>query len=120
MLEWEGVLVKVHKTRQTEDELVRKVKGVGTCTSLAYVLTIEDPARFARSRSVGVYLGMRPRQRDSGNRTPHLSISKAGDPYLRHLLVECAHYILSRGPDSDLRRFGERRPVRVTAMNVLV
>lgn len=106
--ELDSEIEKVSEERYPETELVRQVKGVGPITSLAYVLTIEDPARFARSRSVGVYLGMRPRQRDSGDRNPHLSISKAGDPYLRNLLVECAQYILSRGPDSDLRRFGER------------
>ncbi len=38
-----------------------------------------------------------------------LRITKAGDPYLRKLLVQSAHYILGPyGPDTDLRRFGER------------
>ncbi len=87
---------------------MRQVGGAGPITALAYVLTIEDPRRFARSRSVGAYLGMRPRQRDSGERSPQLSISKAGDVYLRSLLVECAQYILTIGPDCDLRRYGER------------
>jgi hypothetical protein len=38
---------------------------------------------------------------------PQLHITKAGDKFLRHLLVECAHYMLSsRGEDSDLKRWG--------------
>jgi len=99
---------QLSKQRYPETALLRQVGGVGPITSLAYVLTIEDPKRFSRSRSVGVYLGMRPRQRDSGERTPQLSISKAGDRYLRSLLVEGAQYILSIGPDCDLRRYGQR------------
>jgi len=96
------------KERYPETALLRQVGGVGPITSLAYVLTIETPKRFSRSRNAGVYLGMRPRQRDSGERSPQLSITKAGDGYLRTLLVECAQHIMTIGSDCDLRRFGER------------
>ena len=99
---------QLSKERYPETALLRQVGGVGPITTLAYVLTIEDPRRFDRSRSVGAYLGMRPRQRDSGERSPQLSISKAGDVYLRSLLVECSQYIMTIGPDCDLRRYGER------------
>ena len=101
-------IAQLSKERYPETALLRQVGGVGPITSLAYVLTIEDPQRFTRSRSVGAYLGMRPRQRDSGERSPQLSITKAGDTYLRGLLVECAQYIMTMGPDCDLRRYGER------------
>ena len=90
-----------------ETALLRQVPGVGTLTSLAYVLTIEDPSRFSRSRAVGSYLGLRPRQDESGTLKPQLHITKAGDKFLRHLLVECAQYMLSsRGEDTDLKRWG--------------
>lgn len=101
-------IAQLSKERYPETALLRQVAGVGPITSLAYVLTIETPERFARSRTVGAYLGLRPRQRDSGERSPKLSISKAGDAYLRTLLVECAQHILNLGPDCDLRRFGRR------------
>jgi transposase len=91
-----------------EAALLRQVPGVGPITSLSYVLRIEDPRRFDRSRRVGSYVGLQPKQRDSGQRRPLLSISKSGDPELRMLLVQCAQWILARGPDSDLKRFGER------------
>ena len=95
--------------RSPETERLRQVAGVGALTALAYVLTIEDPHRFRCSRSVGAYLGLRPRRRQSGEQDPLLRITKAGDPYLRRLLVQCAHYILGPfGPDTDLRRFGLR------------
>jgi transposase len=90
-------------------KLLRQVTGVGPVTALAYVLTLETPLRFARSRDVGPYLGLVPRQEDSGDSQPQLSISKAGDRMLRKLLVGSAHYILGPfGPDTDLRRFGKK------------
>jgi transposase len=90
-----------------ETALLTQVQGVGTLTTLAFMLTIEDPSRFPRARAVGSYLGLRPRQDESGTLKPQLHITKAGDKFLRHLLVECAQYMLSsRGEDSDLKRWG--------------
>lgn len=96
-------------SRYPETQALRQVVGVGPLTALTYVLTIDDPRRFASSRDVGPYLGLVPRRRDSGDRTSQLGISKAGDAHLRRLLVGCAQHILGPfGPDSDLRRWGER------------
>jgi transposase len=92
-----------------ETARLRQIPGVGPITALAYVLTIEDPKRFERSRSVGAYLGLRPKKYQSGESNPQLGISKAGDPYLRRMLVQAAHHILGHyGRDTALRRFGER------------
>ena len=89
---------------------LRQVSGVGPLIALAYVLTLDDPQRFGSSRDVGAYLGMIPRRRDSSDSRPELRISKEGDTYLRSLLVQGAHYILSqRGPDTDLKRWGLRK-----------
>jgi transposase len=93
--------------RYPETQVLRRIKGVGPLTSLAFVLTLEEPGRFSRSRSVGAFLGLTTRQADSGESQPALRITKAGDPLLRRLLVQSAHYILGRyGPDCDLRRWG--------------
>jgi transposase len=90
-------------------KLLRQVKGVGPLTSLAYVLTLEKPERFPKSRDVGPYVGLVPKQEDSGESQPQLGISKAGDTMVRKLLVGSAHYILGPfGPDTDLRRYGLR------------
>ena len=68
---------------------------------------MEDPNRFHKARVVGYYLGLRPRQKDSGDKQPQLHITKARDEMLRGLLVECAQHMLgSLGPDSDLKRWG--------------
>jgi transposase len=90
-----------------ETAVLRQVKGVGPVTSLAFVLTLETPDRFATSRAVGPYLGLIPAQRDSGDSTPHLRISKEGDAFVRKLLVGSAQYMLGPfGEDCDLRRHG--------------
>src|ERR1039458_6071202 len=100
---------KLAAEKYMHTQLLRQVNGVGPVTSLAYVLTLETPKRFARSRDVGPYLGLVPKQEDSGDIQPQLGISKAGDRMLRKLLVGSAHYILGPfGPDTDLRRFGMR------------
>jgi len=88
---------------------LRQVEGVGALTALAFVLTLENPERFAKSRSVGAYLGLVPAQDQSGDRDPQRHISKEGDEMLRKLLVGSAHYILGPfGGDSDLRRHGQK------------
>ena len=86
---------------------VSQVTGIGNLTGLVYVLTLEDKHRFAKSRMVGAYLGLRPRKSMSGSDDPQLRITKAGDPFLRRLLVNGAHYVMGPfGPDTDLRRWG--------------
>lgn len=88
---------------------LQEVSGVGPVTAATYVLTLEDPTRFRQSRDVGPYLGLVPRKRQSGDSDPQLRITKAGDSYLRRLLVQCAQYLLGPfGEDSDLRRWGMR------------
>ena len=100
-------LEEISRERYPATTLLRQIQGVGPLISLTYVLTIDDPSRFKASRQVGPYLGLVPGQRDSGERTPQMRISKAGDRYLRQILVNGAHYILGyRGPDTDLRRWG--------------
>ncbi|HME69604.1 MAG TPA: IS110 family transposase [Myxococcota bacterium] len=92
-----------------ETGALRQIPGIGPLTALAFVLTLEDPRRFGKSRDVGAYLGLRPRLRDSGGQHPQLRITKTGDALLRRLLVTSAQYILGPfGPDTDLRRFGLR------------
>jgi transposase len=87
--------------------LLKQVKGVGTLMGLTFLLTLEDPHRFRKSRDVGCYLGLQPGRRNSGQSEPQMHISKEGDPYLRTLLVQGAQHILGPfGADSDLRRWG--------------
>lgn len=90
-----------------EAEFLTQIPGVGPLTSLTFILTIGDPARFGSKRDVGAYLGLVPKRDQSGDSDKQLRITKAGDSYLRRLLVGCAQYILGRfGPDCELKRHG--------------
>jgi transposase len=93
--------------RYPDVEAVSQISGVGVLTALVFVLTIEDKNRFAKSRMVGAFLGLRPRKSKSGDGDPQLRITKTGNPFVRRLLVNGANYILGPfGKDSDLRRWG--------------
>jgi transposase len=95
------------QTSYPQVELLKQIKGVGTLIALTFLLTLEDPHRFRKSRDVGCYLGLQPGRRNSGQSEPQMHISKEGDPYLRTLLVQGAQHILGPfGVDCDLRRWG--------------
>ncbi len=102
---------RIEKLAEQYPEIVtlRTVPGVGPLIAAAYVLTLDRPDMLANSRQAGAFLGLRPRQRQSGDSDPQCRISKNGNQYLRRLLVQGAHYILRRkSPDSALRRWGLR------------
>ena len=98
---------KVAKNQYPETKHVAQVTGVGILTALAFVLTIEDPSRFRKARSVGPFCGLCPRSDKSSESDPQLPISKTGNGYLRRLLIGCGHYILGPfGPPCYLREWG--------------
>lgn len=105
--EYDKQITRLCRDEYPETARLRQVSGVGPLTALCFVLTLEDPARFARGRDVGAYLGLVPRRHESGARSPELHITKAGDATLRRLLVGASHYVLGPfGPDTDLRTWG--------------
>ena len=107
--DYDRKLETICQARYPETDLLRQLEGIGALTALTFVLTLEDPSRFAKSRMVGAYLGLVPARDRSGDRDPQRRISKEGDEMLRRLLVGSAHYILGPfGSDSDLRRHGEK------------
>src|SRR5246127_447377 len=77
--EYDERMEKLAKEVYPEVSLLKQVKGVGTQIALTYVLTIEDPNRFPKSREVGCFLGLRPGRRNSGQSEPQKGISKEGD-----------------------------------------
>ena len=103
----------IARSQYPETELLTQVYGVGTLIALTFVLTVEDRDRFAKSRDVGCYVGLRPKRSQSGERDPQLRITKEGDVYLRTMLVQGAHRILSRqAPETDLKRWGLKLAAR--------
>jgi transposase len=105
--EYDQLLESMVRNRYPEAEWLKQIKGVGTRIALTYMLTMEDPHRFRKSRDAACYVGLQPGRRNSGQSEPQMHISKEGDPYLRALLVQAAHHVLGPwGVDSDLRRWG--------------
>ncbi len=98
---------KISEEKYPETAGLRAVAGVGPITALAFILTLEDPKRFKKSRDVGPFLGLVPKRDQSGDTDKQLSITKAGDATLRRLLVNCAQYILGVfSPECELQKFG--------------
>jgi len=107
--DYDRTLAEIARKEYPETALLQQVAGVGTLIALTFILTLDDGTRFARSRDVGCFLGLRPKRHESGQSQPQLGITKEGDVYLRRLLVQAGHCVLSkRGPDTDLKRWGEK------------
>ena len=86
---------------------LQQIVGIGPVTALYFVLKIEDPERFGKVRDIASYLGLCPRRDQSGEVDKQMRITKAGDSYLRRLLVSAAQYLLGHfGKDCALRRHG--------------
>jgi transposase len=100
--------IKALVKKYPDVEVVSQPVGVGVLTGLAFILTIEDKHRFRNSRSVGAFFGMCPRKRASGRSDPQLRITKAGDPFVRRLLIQGANYLLGKKcrAQSDMRSWG--------------
>jgi transposase len=105
--EYDAQIEKLGEENYPEVALLKQVKGVGTLIALTYILTLEDPRRFPKSRDAGCYVGLQPGRRNSGQSERQLHITREGDSYLRMVLVQGAQHILGPfGEDSDLRRWG--------------
>src|SRR3984885_14871457 len=105
--QYDREIQRMTQTEYAETQPMMTIHGVGHITALTFVLPLGDKTRFGRSRDVGCYLGLRPKRSQSGERDPQLGITKAGNAYLRSLLIECANHILRPpGRDSALRQWG--------------
>jgi len=86
--------VKKHAGNDARSRLLMSMPGVGPLTSTTLVATLDDAARFTKSRSVGAYLGLTPRQYSSGETQRQGRISRAGPAECRAMLYEAAHCLL--------------------------
>ncbi len=103
--------------RARGSELCRRlmgVPGVGAVTAYAFVATVDDPTRFARSRSVGAYVGLTSKRYRSGEVDHTGRITRRGDGMLRTPLFEAASSLITRaGGGGALREWGLRLRARV-------
>lgn len=95
----------------SEDPVCRRLMtapGVGALTALTFRAAIDEPARFKRSRNVGVHLGLTPRSKQSGEKETRSGISKMGDDAARTALFLAAIAQMRRSTrPSWLKTWGE-------------
>ena len=105
---YDRLVAKKAKDKYPKCAAICSIPGVGALTALTMVLVMNnDPKKIAKSRDAGSYFGLRPRQRESGQSSPQLGITKAGDHVFRRLATQSAQYILGPfGKDCALRRWG--------------
>lgn len=97
------------------------VPGVGVVTAMAFRHTIDDPTRFRSAQTVGAYLGLTPRRKQSSELDLNGRISKWGDRLLRTYLFEAASVLLHRTQRwSSLKAWGTRLMKRVGAKKAKV
>jgi transposase len=90
------------------------VPGVGPITAIAFLSTIDDPARFPHARDVGPYLGLTPTRYQSGETDRQGRISKSGDAFTRTCLYEAANVLLTKVQRfSPLKAWGMRLAKRI-------
>jgi transposase len=106
--QYDRVIERKMRSEYAEGAAILSIPGVGPLTALTFVLLLDnDPSRFSKSRDLGCYFGLQPKQQDSGKYVSQLGITKAGDQLMRKLAVQCSHFMLGRfGRDSALRRWG--------------
>jgi len=82
-----------------DDEVCRRlmtIPGVGPVVALTYRVTVDVPARFRNSKSVGAVFGLTPAKDQSGERDRSGAISRCGDEMVRVMLYEAAQIMLVR------------------------
>ncbi|HYG87054.1 MAG TPA: IS110 family transposase [Azospirillum sp.] len=110
-------LVRQAKSDETCRRLLT-VPGIGPTIATALVATIGNAAAFASGRHLAAWLGLVPRQNSSGGKERLGAISKAGNGYLRRLLVNGAHALLRwwRSSSPWVAKLLERRPANIVAV----
>lgn len=83
-----------------------EIPGIGPIVSLYFLLTVDDPNRFAKSRDLGPYFGLRPSMRSSAETSRYGRITKEGDTEMRRLLVQAAHSLMNSSHDCALKQWG--------------
>ena len=81
-----------------KDEICRlfmTVQGVGELTALSFKAGVDQPQRFAKSKSVGAHFGLTPSRYESGEVAYDGRISKSGDGSVREHLYEAANATLN-------------------------
>ena len=114
-------LLAWHRQDQASQRLAT-ITGVGLISATAFAASVPDPSLFRSGREFAAFLGLVSRQNSSGGKDRLGRISKAGDGYLRKLLVVGATSVIRRARTGALAAAPwilsllERRPARVVTV----
>ena len=103
------------------DEVCRRlmtIPGIGPMVATALVATVGDAKTFTSGRHLAAWLGLVPLQHSSGNTERLGHITKAGDGYVRQLLVHGARAVVRwwRTTSPWLAGLLQRRPMNVVTV----
>ena len=90
------ITISTYSSADKTCQRLMTIPGVGSITALAFMAVIDDPKRFAKSSSVGAYLGLTPRRYQSGEMDYNGRITKCGDKLMRILLYQAANVLIER------------------------
>jgi len=110
-----------HRTSRTSKRL-EAIPGVGPLIATALVASVPDPKVFRSGRDLSAWIGLVPKQNSTGGKERLGNISKAGNRYLRSLLVVGALSVIRRAKQLGytrhpwLVRLMERRSTKIAAI----
>ncbi len=110
-----------HRASEASRRLA-EIPGVGPLIATALVASIPDPHAFRSGRDLSAWIGLVPREDSTGGKPRPGHISKAGNRYLRWLLVVGALSVIRRAKQTDCKRrpwlaaLLARRPTKLAAI----
>jgi len=121
ILEADRRVLAWHRASKVSKRL-EAIPGVGPLVATALVASIPDPTIFRSGRDMSAWIGLVPKQNSTGGKEKLGSISKAGNRYLRKLLVVGALSVIRRAKILGytkhpwLVRLMERRSTKIAAV----
>lgn len=121
ILEADRRILAWHRSNELSRRL-EAIPGVGPLIATALVASIPNPHAFGSARDVSAWIGLVPKQNSTGSKERLGSISKAGNRYLRSLLVVGALSVIRRAKQVGYTRriwldeLMARRPAKVAAI----
>jgi transposase len=121
MLEADRRVLAWHRSSQVSKRL-EAIPGIGPLIASALVASIPDPTVFRSGRDLSAWIGLVPKQSSTGGKERLGGISKAGNRYLRQLLVVGALSVIRRAKELGYTRYPwlvrlmERRSIKIAAV----
>lgn len=91
---------------RSKRELLTSIDGIGETTAQTFLAEIPNLEEFRNIKAVGAYLGLSPREHQSGLSAGRSRLSKLGNARLRHALYWPA--IVAMTHNAVIRRFAQR------------